>query len=88
MDFEHRCSCILCRLAILENTYLNILAERLQWLLLNITSILLIESIQSFKELKSLQTFRIQILFFENLSKYRGLWVFLFCMFLRTKEIV
>ena len=51
IDFEHRCSCILCRLATLKNTYSNIFAERLQWLLLNITSILLIGSIQSFKEL-------------------------------------
>ena len=51
VDFEHRCSCILCRLAILKNTYSNIFAERLQWLLLNITSILLLGSIQSFKGL-------------------------------------
>ena len=39
----------LARLAILKNTYSSIFAERLQWLLLNITSILLIGSIQSFK---------------------------------------
>ena len=51
VDYEHRCSCILCGLAILKNTYSNIFAECLQWLLLNITSILLTESIQSFKEL-------------------------------------
>ena len=51
IDFEHRCSFILCRLAILKNTYSNIFAERLRWLLLIITSILLIGSIQSFTEL-------------------------------------
>ena len=51
IDPEHRCICILCRLAILKNTYSNIFAECLQWLLLNITSILLIGSIKSFKEL-------------------------------------
>ena len=51
LDFEHRCSCILCRLAILQNTYSNIFAERVHWLLLNITLILLIGSIQSYKEL-------------------------------------
>ena len=46
-----RCSCILCRLAILKNTYSNIFEERLQWLLLNITSMLLIGSIQGFNHL-------------------------------------
>ena len=37
--FKHRCSCILHRLAILKNTYSNIFAEHLQWLLLKITSL-------------------------------------------------
>ena len=52
-------------LAVLKNTYSNIFAERLQWLLLNITSILLIESI-SYNKI-SLETFSVQILFFKNL---------------------
>ena len=30
VDFEHRCSCILFRLAILRKTYSNIFVERLQ----------------------------------------------------------
>ena len=51
IDFEHRCSCIACRLASLRNTYSNIFAECLQWLLLGSTSILLIGSIQGLKEL-------------------------------------
>ena len=64
IDFEHRYSCVLCRLAILKNTYSNVFAERLQWLLLNIT--LLIGSIQGFNRI-CLETFSIQILFLKNL---------------------
>ena len=40
IDFEHRCSHIICRLAIMKNTFSNIFTECLQWLLLNITSVL------------------------------------------------
>ena len=79
VKFLHRyilCSFILCRLTILKNTYSNIFAERLQWLLLNITSILLIGGV--FKFLKSynrisLKTFSIQILFFKNLYHLKNL---------------
>ena len=87
-----------CRLAILKNTYSNIFVERLQWLLLNITSMLLIGSIQNF----NFETFSIHILFFKNLydlnskseenfTKIEVYGVFLLTFilrFLRRKEIV
>ena len=89
----HRFSYILCRLAILKNTYLKIFAERLQWLLCNITSILLIGSIPGLKSYNriSLKTFSIQILFLKNLyhlnckSKDNFLNIEVFSMFFKKK---
>ena len=76
----------------------------LQWLLLNITSLLLIGVVKVLKSYNriSVETFSIQILFFKNLynlnskSKenflnievYGGFYQLLFCVFLRTRGIV